>query len=356
MRDGLQRKEGAFVFWVTALLAAVLVSPRAPAQVLPPRPLWQMQPDAPTNRGDVPLEGWVVLRYSVLSDGSTDNIVVIDRQPPMIPYRRAVAAVERWRFRPATADGAAIDWHNNEAAVVFRSEDARLSPLFFRAYEATQALIEEGKLEWARRNNERTLARATRLEVIGQVLIQSVIINLQLGELHAAYAALVRATDPRIGLLRGQDLIVALKHRNAFELRLGDTVGALETLERRSRLAPVPADDAVARRAAFIERALYEGSTIGHRAKILDDVWRHRLNRQIFAIDKVEGEIDVIRAVCDRTIAELEYWPNSEWTLPRHWGNCAVAVEGRDQTGFVLYEFEVPRCVRFDLDCTQALS
>ncbi len=320
----------------TSLLAAQ----RASAQSLPPEPLEQRQPAAPQNRDGVALEGWVVLRYSVRADGTTDNIVVIDRQPPLIPYQRAVAAVEGWTFEPATVDGVPVDWHNNEALVAYRSEEARLSPLFFRAYDATQALIAEGNYAWARRNNQRTLMRATRLDVIGPVLIQGVIIHLRLGDLHGAHALLARATDPRIGVLPVAELVAALRYRNFLELQLGDRISALETLARRTALAPVPHDDPVLMRAAYLEQALIEGATIGVRARILDDVWRHTLSRQIFAITDVEGQIDGLRAECDRRLTELEYVPGSEWTLPEGWGNCAVAVEGRPDTEFRLYEFQ----------------
>jgi hypothetical protein len=340
MSKTLQGTDRALVFVMLICLAVALIPNRVLAQIVPPQPLQETQPEAPRNRADVPLEGWVVLRYSVLADGSTDNIVVIDRQPPLIPRQRAVAAVEEWAYEPATVDGSAIDWHNNEAVVVYRSEDARLSPLFFRAYDATQALVQEGNLLWARRNNQRTLQRASRLDVIGPVLIQAVIINLRLGDPHAAYAALARATDPRVGVLPDDGLITALKYRNLLELQLGDRIGALATLERRNALAPVPDNDPVLARAAYLEQALREGATIGHRAKIIDNVWRRTLNRQIFAITRVEGEIDGIRAVCDRRVAELEYAPDSEWTLPESWGACAVAVEGRDDTEFRLYEFQ----------------
>jgi hypothetical protein len=321
-------------------VAACLPLTFAVAQTVPPRPLEQWEPSAPENRAGDTIEGWVVLRYSVLADGSTSDISVVDRTPPLLPYGPAVSAVENWTFEPATQDGATIDWHSNESVIVYRSHRAQLSPLFFRAYHGTQNYIEEDKLDWARRNNQRTLMRATRLEVMGPVLIQAVIINLRLGDMHAAYDALVRATDPRVSLLEPEGLAIALKYRNFMEIQFGDRIAALQTLARRRALAPVPQDDPVLMRAEALELALNDGSTIGHYAKIIDAVWRKPLSRQIFAITDVVGEIETLRAECDRRIADLEYVPGSEWTLPESWGNCAVAIEGRDNTEFRLFEFQ----------------
>ena len=327
------------IFIIAICLVAAPEFNTAQAQIVPPKPVEQLRPDAPRSRDDFPREGWIVLRYSVFTDGTTGNISVVDQLPPRVPYRRAVSAVEDWIFKPATVNGVAVDWHNNEALIVYRSEEAPLSPLFDRAYKATQTLIEDGNLEWARRNNERTLTRANRLSAIVMALIQRAIISLQLNDLNTAYTAIASVTDPRVGLLDGNYLAIALKHRNFLEFQLGNIIAALETLERRKALGPVPEDDPIAAIAPTIERSLREGSTIGHRAKILDDFWRHSLSRQVFAIDQVIGEIDAIYAECDRRITELEYAPESEWTLPVNWGDCHVAIEGEDDTEFVLYEF-----------------
>lgn len=324
---------------IVLILAAVLPMGEVQGQVSPPRLLEQPLPEAPKNKEDLPVEGWVIVRYSVLADGSTANFDVVERQPSLVPYRRAVRAVAQWKFEPATIGGAPVTWHNNEALITYESEGARLSPLFFRAYDATQAYIEEGKLEWARRNNQRTLLRATRLDVVAPVLIQSAVINLKIGDLNAAYAALERVTDPRIELLTADQLSVALRYRNYLEYQLGDIVGALATLERRRTIAALPEDDPVAALEQSIELGLSKGATIRHRVKIIDEVWRHTLDRQIFAIQEVDGEIEAIRAECDRRIADLEYAPNSEWLLPESWGSCHVSIEGSDETEFLLYEF-----------------
>jgi hypothetical protein len=98
--------------------------------------------------------------------------------------------------------------------------------------------------------------------------------------------------------------------------------------------------DPVAAALPAVERALSEGATIAISGLILDDVWRHALDRRTFAIGEVDGDIDTITVECNRRTAELEYSEDAEWSLPESWGACSVAVEGRDDTAFKFFEFQ----------------
>jgi hypothetical protein len=89
-----------------------------------------------------------------------------------------------------------------------------------------------------------------------------------------------------------------------------------------------------------VQKALEEGGTIAISAMILDDEWRHELSRRTFAIGEIDGDVDTINVECNRRTVELEYAADSEWTLPESWGACSIAVEGRDETQFKLYEFQ----------------
>lgn len=324
-------------------LAGLGATDPAAAQVAAPVPIEQPLPEAPSTRFGTPMDGWVVVRYSILADGSTDDIVVVDKMPPQLNHRDSVSAVEEWVFEPATADGEPIDWHNNEFVIAFRSETvpAEPTPLFVQAYQEAQALADEGDLEGALRRNERMLTTSTtRLIEIGLAQVQAAGFHLRLGDSHAAYAAIARATDPRIPTVQGNDLYVALQYRNALELQLGDLIAAAETWERRNAIEPVPADDLVAVNIEAVRQALSDGSTVVRKARISDDLWRRDLQRRTFAISELSGAVEAIHVECNRRTADLEYAADSEWSLPDSWGSCSVAVEGRDDTEFEFYEFQ----------------
>src|SRR5690606_27596915 len=116
----------------------------AAAQDGPPRPTAQPAPPQPKNKAGKTVEGWAVVRYSVLANGKTDNVRVVDTVPPGIDTKATVDAVERWTFSPATADGKAVDWHNTESVVVYRTEGARVEPSsdFEMRYQEIRAILE----------------------------------------------------------------------------------------------------------------------------------------------------------------------------------------------------------------------
>jgi TonB family protein len=301
-----------------------------------------VQPQPPTNRFGFPIEGWVVVRYTVLPDGRTANVSAVDRMPPGLVDREAVGAVEDWTFEPATSDGAAVEWHNNESVIVFDLEMVPLEPSAFYtpAYLEADALLKSGDHDKALKRNETMLATQTsRLGEVGLAQMQRAVIQIALGDVHAAYAAILRATDPRVPVLSPTDLKVALQYRNVLELELGDAVGALATFARRNEIEPVPEDDPMGVRATAIEQALGGDAPIAIKAKILDEFWTHVPTRRTFAISAVTGEIDGIQVECDRRGAELEFAADTEWTLPEAWGACTLTVEGDRDTEFVLYEF-----------------
>ena len=78
----------------------------------------QTAPEAPTNRFGMPQEGWVIARYTVLADGTTSDVRVIDKMPASLSADTVEGAIASWRFAPATSDGAPIAWHSNAAQVI----------------------------------------------------------------------------------------------------------------------------------------------------------------------------------------------------------------------------------------------
>ena len=323
-------------------VASFLPISYALAETIPPRPLETPEPPPPSNRFGFPTEGWVVVRYSVLADGRTANVRTVDRQPPPLSDREAIAAVEAWTFEPATQDGAAVDWHNNESMILYDVDTIPFepSPFFLQAYLAADELNKDGEAEKALSRNRTLQTTVTsRLAEIGLAQVQNATSHVALGQVHEAYAAIRRATDPRAPVLPPEDFNVALQYRGALEFELGDVVAALATFARRTEIAPVPDSDPAVARMAAVRQALDGDAAIRIRAKIIDDSWTHTPFRRTFEIAEVAGEIEGIRVECDRRVAELEYAEGSAWTLPETWGACSVTIAGRNDTEFAFYEF-----------------
>ena len=68
--------------------------------------------------------------------------------------------------------------------------------------------------------------------------------------------------------------------------------------------------------------------------------WKHKLGNRSFAIATPAGGIQGLTVACESATEQLEYRPNSEWTIPDDYGTCWLQVDATPSTAFTLYEFE----------------
>jgi periplasmic protein TonB len=66
-------------------------------------------PEYPASARASGTAGWVALEFDVETDGSVANIAVLASEPKDIFDKAAVAAVRKWRYRPAERDGHPIE-------------------------------------------------------------------------------------------------------------------------------------------------------------------------------------------------------------------------------------------------------
>jgi protein TonB len=66
-------------------------------------------PRFPTQAQRNRTEGWVIVGYTVDTEGNVTNATVVDAQPRHMFDREAINAVERWKFKPATRNGTPVE-------------------------------------------------------------------------------------------------------------------------------------------------------------------------------------------------------------------------------------------------------
>ena len=69
----------------------------------PPVPVSQPQPDYPETARRARVEGKVILQAVITESGTVESVKVL-RSNPLLD-EAAIAAVRRWRYKPATLDG-----------------------------------------------------------------------------------------------------------------------------------------------------------------------------------------------------------------------------------------------------------
>ena len=77
-------------------------------------------PKFPASTRNRDIDGWVELEFTVLTDGTTGDIVVTNSSPPKTFDNAAVTAVAQWRYEPVMRDGKPVE---QRAAVRIRFTD-----------------------------------------------------------------------------------------------------------------------------------------------------------------------------------------------------------------------------------------
>jgi hypothetical protein len=327
-----------------AILAALLAAQAALAQTEPVPVQQDIPEELPTTQFGTTMEGWVKVRYSVLANGTTANVRVVEVMPPRLDTRATVAAVERWTFQAASPGAPAAEWHDNEAIVTFDDPATPLepTPFFLQSYTSVSELLGAKDFEKARDAANQRLPLTARLNEIGLTEAQVALASIGLADYHAAYAAIKRATDPSVVTLPDEQLRKALEVRFAVELELGRAADALATYARHRALLPSDgsAEDALAGQAQALEKSMQTDAPIAVKGRIEREPWAHVPARRTFTLTDVEGEVSQIQVECDRRKTVLTYQADVDWTLPAGWGSCTLFVDGKRDTTFALYEFK----------------
>ncbi|WP_166839890.1 energy transducer TonB [Rheinheimera pleomorphica] len=68
-------------------------------------PIVRIEPRYPVQAARDGLQGWVKLRFTIMEDGSVDEVEVIEAEPRRVFDREAIRALRRWKYSPKVVDG-----------------------------------------------------------------------------------------------------------------------------------------------------------------------------------------------------------------------------------------------------------
>jgi len=72
-------------------------------------PQVRIEPDYPQQAKARGIEGWVRFRFTVATDGSVKDIVIIDAEPRRVFDAATIRAVANWKYQPAIKDGKPVE-------------------------------------------------------------------------------------------------------------------------------------------------------------------------------------------------------------------------------------------------------
>ena len=86
-------------------------------------PLVRIAPEYPRRAAQLNLKGWVLLEFTVTTAGTTDDIRVVDSEPPRTFDKAAMRAVKKFKYRPKVVDGKPVVQHGVQIVISFDGVD-----------------------------------------------------------------------------------------------------------------------------------------------------------------------------------------------------------------------------------------
>jgi hypothetical protein len=331
-------KQGLLHAILSATVLGTTVPSLAQTVLTPPSPVTQGQPDTARNIVGIPVEGWAIVRYSVLQDGRTSHVRVVESVPPSLDIDGIAEAAQGWTFQAATSDGAAIDWHNGESIVAFGATDSTVtepSPEFLSAYDAIVGMIDTDRFTEALEASSALLnEQATSRIELGLAMAQLASINILGDNPHRALRYLRLATDRRVPSLPLQDLFPALQLKLRVETELGRWREALITYDWIAAGLDPDAPNPFIDVANMLQGQWDNAEFLEISAFIGDTPWRYDIGRRYFYVDKVNGAIDSIDVECDTRRLTIDFQADADYQLPEAFGDCTLFVNGTPGTSF----------------------
>jgi len=104
---------------LTSLLSGCLTNPNQPPSLLRGDAL--SYPESARSQG---IQGAVVVRYNVSSEGRVENAQVVSAEPVGVFEQAALKAVRGWRFRPGRQKGVASEFIGMVSTIEFKFGEA----------------------------------------------------------------------------------------------------------------------------------------------------------------------------------------------------------------------------------------
>ena len=83
-------------------------------------PIHRVPPQYPRQALMDRVEGWVVVEFTIGTEGQVKNPRIVDAQPPGVFENAALQAVQRFRFKPRTMGGEPVEVQGVQNRIRFR--------------------------------------------------------------------------------------------------------------------------------------------------------------------------------------------------------------------------------------------
>lgn len=304
----------------------------------------------PESDGTDESEGWVRLGFTIDAEGATKDIVILDRVGPQSMTRAARLAVARWKYKPATENGVAVEQYGNSVELLFRRQNVGNTAVHdevVQKFDEARVLVTAGKY-------------AEGISVLEQMLEKPLTLYEQAKVSFALAFAYEKSKDmPRAlghvrhALIEGGSFLekavvpAAQRLRMRLEAANGNLVhtACAPPLPATDSFDPTGADlketsqvvDAARQRLAANTPLLIEATLMANPAVERGGIWEHTLSRGTFKFGSLIGLVNEFRLTCMRQVSTGPVG-DTPITVPPAAGSCTLRVYGEIGAAFKLTE------------------
>ncbi len=87
-------------------------------------PIVRIEPKYPVQAARDGINGYVVMRFSIMEDGSVDEVEVIEAEPKRVFDKEAIRALKRWKYSPKIENGKALKQQGQKVRLDFNLDNA----------------------------------------------------------------------------------------------------------------------------------------------------------------------------------------------------------------------------------------
>lgn len=311
-------------------------------------PIKRKGPKYPSSAAKRGKEGWVQMSFIIDTDGSVLEPTVIDSAGDVAFERAALRAIKKWKYTPAEKDGEAIQQCDTKLQFDFSINNNGVSKKFSTFYNSAAKLLENkeadklglelANAEWAGESNLTEITWFHYLQSEYYFLIGD-----KKNELKHLYKATQKPKHDKYNSRLPEATTIRNLHRmfiiEADEQRFNDALYTFNSLKHFKSEQAIKTKEALAPFVEKIEQHIASDNLIIRDANLTKaGTWSHRLSRNSFVIQDINGDLDKLDVRCDNKRNVFTIEENNQWLIPTSWGKCQVLIDGNKGASFKLIE------------------
>lgn len=310
-----------------------------------PEPIERVAPKYPVSMARKGAEGWVQLNFVVGTDGSVNDIVVVDSTGMKAFEKAAVKAMKSWQYSPAFIDGKPIEQCHNKVQMDFKlgGGERGVRRNFKRKYESVRGALSSNDITLARElsDNMKDKGLLNSTEFTFYSLLRADLAKAQNDDVsELKHVEHILNTDRKGEYLGSEAHRLLLNRMFVLQINQSQYLDALDTFQRVE--TQENNDENIAMLKPYVNQilnVLKSDQVIAIPGKVKQDGdWWHALSRRAFSLRDVDGTLNTVELRCHNKSELYTATTDSTWNIPASWGRCSVRVVGDTDSQFTLLE------------------